>query len=68
MKIYFLGSKGIKSNDISNLNIETLVIHGDLDGIIKKEENEDSLKYLPQKTTTVKILKGGNHRLVLIFY
>ena len=30
----------------------------------EKEENEESLKYLPQKTTMFKLLKGGNHRYV----
>jgi hypothetical protein len=55
------GSRGYKNHDISNLDIQTLVLYADLDGLIKKELVEESLKFLPKNTTTVRLLKGGNH-------
>ena len=59
--LFYWGSKGLKIYNINNLNIPTLVIHGNLDGIIKMKALHESLVYLPKNSTTVKIIEGGNH-------
>ena len=59
--LFLLGSRGYVKHDISSLALPTLIVYSDLDGIIKKELVEESFKYLPKNTTTVKLLEGGNH-------
>jgi hypothetical protein len=60
--LFHLASRGYDKNDISDLNLETLVIYSELDGIIKREKIEESFGFLPKASTKVKLLEGANHR------
>jgi hypothetical protein len=59
--LFHWGSRGFRGYNISKLDIKTLVIYSELDGIFTKEIVEETLAFLPKKTTTVRLLKGGNH-------
>lgn len=59
--LFMWASIGFSKFDLRDLDIPTLLIYTELDNIFKKETVEKSIKYLPQKNLTVKLLKGANH-------
>jgi hypothetical protein len=46
--------------DLSNANITVVTVHGSNDGLVSKQQIDDSLKQLPSTTSRVEI-DGGNH-------